>query len=91
MFPTAGALTRRRAVFRCSMTHHFSRASRPAAPPESAWQPVARPPAPYEFALLSFPDGAIFRGAWNGKFWWGYDPRARRSCALQPVAWLPWE
>jgi hypothetical protein len=51
------------------------------------WTAVGTPPEPYDFVWLQFEDGSIRRGTWNGKMWWGYDERARRSCALHPIAW----
>jgi hypothetical protein len=54
------------------------------------WISVAAPPSPYTIVLLSFDDGLVRRGVWNGKMWWGYDERVRRACELHPLGWRMW-
>ena len=54
------------------------------------WISVAAPPPPYTIVFLSFVDGSVRRGVWNGKMWWGYDERVRRSCELHPLRWRIW-
>ena len=61
-----------------------------AVMPSAPWTPVASLPEPYDLLLLRFADGAVVRGTWTGKIWWGYDQRVRRSRALEPEAWQPW-
>jgi hypothetical protein len=51
--------------------------------------PADSAPEIYQLAMLVFADGSRRRGSWNGRFWWGYDERVRRSCPLEPVAWRP--
>lgn len=75
------------------MSHSRSSLLAPAdsAEPSSGWTPVSQPPDRYEFVRLRFADGRTRRGTWNGRLWWGYDEAARRSRALTPVAWQPFE
>jgi hypothetical protein len=54
------------------------------------WISVAAPPPPYTIVLLSFDDGSVRRGVWNGKIWWGYDERVRRARELHPLRWRLW-
>jgi hypothetical protein len=61
------------------------------ARPSASWHPVTEPPERYDYVYLLFADGRVRRGTWNGKLWWGYDERARRSCALRPTGWRPAE
>jgi hypothetical protein len=53
------------------------------------WFHASITPELYQLAQLLFEDGSTRRGTWNGKMWWGYDERVRRSRALAPVAWRP--
>lgn len=55
------------------------------------WEPVTHQPEPYDLVLLRFADGSQVRGTWNGRMWWGYDPRVRRAQELHPIAWQAWE
>ena len=59
-------------------------------PSSSDWISVAAPPAAYTIVLLSFADGSVRRGVWNGKLWWGYDERLKRACELHPLRWRIW-
>lgn len=54
------------------------------------WNTVTAPPPPYTIVLLTFGDGSVRRGVWNGKMWWGYDERVKRACELHPVSWQIW-
>jgi hypothetical protein len=63
--------------------------SRANANAREAWLPIRIAPEIYQLAVLMFSDGSQRRGSWNGKFWWGYDERVRRSRPLEPVAWRP--
>ena len=51
------------------------------------WISVAAPPPAYTIVLLTFQDGSVRHGVWNGKFWWGYDERVKRACELHPLRW----
>jgi hypothetical protein len=51
------------------------------------WISVAAPPPAYTIVSLSFHDGSVRYGVWNGKFWWGYDERVKRACELHPLRW----
>jgi hypothetical protein len=53
------------------------------------WRSAAQPPEIYDLVELRFADGKSRRGTWNGKIWWGYDDRVRRSGVVEPVAWRP--
>lgn len=57
---------------------------------KAEWMRVAEPPPPYSIVQLSFEDGSMRRGVWNGKMWWGYDERVRRARELHPVSWRMW-
>ena len=54
------------------------------------WNTVTAPPPPYTIVLLTFGDGSVRRGVWNGKMWWGYDERVKRACELHPMSWQLW-
>lgn len=53
----------------------------------NGWHPASAPPEIYDLVVLLFSDGRMRRGTWNGKLWWSYDERQRRSRAVQPLSW----
>ncbi len=58
---------------------------------EPEWVAAAVPPPAYTIVLLSFVDGSVRRGVWNGKMWWGYDERVKRARELHPLRWQVWD
>jgi hypothetical protein len=69
-------------------TQREGRMTEPSYHPE--WFTAAAPPPAYTIVMLSFEDGSVRRGVWNGKMWWGYDDRVKRACELHPLRWRVW-